>query len=107
MAQGGCAEELGCGTLYVYGAHRAPHQPEVTVDVDFAPLVQLIKAHARVPENYNAGWDTVVEAFEDDEIEETLRDFKVTNETEALAAFAGLADGWMEQRAISDMLFSW
>lgn len=79
---------------------------ELTQD-DYNLLVQVIKKHAEVPAHYNAGWDTVVEAFTDEEIEETLRDFKVTGPESAIAAFAGLADGWMEQRAISDMLFSW
>lgn len=31
-------------------------------------LVALVRKHAEVPANYEAGWDTIVEATEDEEL---------------------------------------
>lgn len=79
---------------------------ELTQD-DLNILVQVIKKHAEVPAHYNAGWDTVVECFTNDEIAETLRAMHAYSPETAIKVFNGLADAWMERRAESDMLFSW
>lgn len=59
-----------------------------------AQLVAFIKTHALT--HYNAGWDIVVEAMDDDEIAKTLGN--ASSQKAALAAFADVVDVHTEQR---------
>lgn len=57
------------------------------------PLVEAVKAHAL--KNYENGWDVIVECWEDEDIEEKLRD--VVTEADAIRVMNAIVNLWREQ----------
>lgn len=61
-------------------------------------LTEFIKDHAE--KHYeDGGWDVVVECWSDKEITDHLTEYKVTNEAQALDAFAFMVDVWADRQA--------
>ncbi|WP_329274766.1 hypothetical protein [Streptomyces sp. NBC_01451] len=59
-------------------------------------MVETVKAHAQA--NYDLGWDTVVEAYEDAEILAYLNELDVSTVEGAIKAFDDLADEWASRQ---------
>lgn len=91
-----------------YAAQEARHRAataalSLEITTNPADMVSAVKAHASKPENYRAGWDTVVECYTDAEITEVLREAGATTTTAALETFATVASIWDERGRTAEM----
>lgn len=62
-----------------------------------ATLIAHVKAHA-LAHYADGGWDVIVEAWDDEQIEEVLTEDHATTNDEAIASFANVVSVWKDRQ---------